>query len=392
MPRSPQPGWLSRRRAEGRRPVLTRPTQACPRCGAPIKAQPHPALVALQWLKDGVRRGHSFSCSACGLRLSGSFLSYAGRVHPSWQAPLVLPVALARVIRHRRSVRLPPYAYLAGALAGTGAGVALERRLRWWSWVPGVAVPVSMAAATVSSAFTQGRSARTLDAMREAVTATLHPGREMQAFYRQEESMFRSSGLPLYGLGSSFLGARTLRGWEGTDDEVTGLGLGHGDPFDAGAPGVEVRVKVRSAFLHAGIGDRGTLARELWHRAHPLPEMSPENFLAAHWEREHELASRPKPVWGTVAITVDGQPVEFQWLAEGEHWVAVRDLDDVFITIWAHGMPPGMVDLVRVHNLEPYVTGSRARRAQREAAREKRRTEKRSMKTVTAGGGAEAGE
>jgi hypothetical protein len=327
-------------------------------------------VVALRWLRDGVRRGHSFSCSNCGLRLSGSFLSYAGGTHPRWQAPFVLPVAIVRVLRHRRALRIPPYVYLSGAVAGAAAGVALRRRLRWWSWVPAAAVPAAMATASVASAFTQRRAARTLGAMRETAEATLHPGREMQRFYRREETMFRSAKMPLYGLGPSFRGVRTLLGWEGSDDDVTGLGLGHGDPFDLASPGVEVRVKARSAFLQAGIGDRGRLARELWHRAHPLPPGSPETFLASHWEREHELASRPQPVWGTVAIPVDGRPVEFHWLAEGDHWVGVRDLDDVFLTMWGHGLPPEEVQLVRVRDLEPYVTGSRARRAQREAAPE----------------------
>jgi hypothetical protein len=326
-------------------------------------------IVAAHWLRDGIRRGHSFSCSNCGLYLSGSFLSYAGRVHPGWLGPFVLPVSLARVVRHRRSVRLAPYLYLSTGAAGAGAGYLLRRRLRWWSWVPAVALPVSMAGATVVSAFTHGRAGRTLAAFRESVESTLHPGREMQRFYHREETIFRSASLPLYGLGPSFPGARTLRGWEGSDDEVTGLGLGHGDPFDSGAPGVEVRVNARSAFLHAAIADRARLARELWHRAHPIPPGSPETFLAHHWEREHDLASRPAPPWMTVMIAVEGRPTEFQWLTEDDHWVAIRDLGDAVVTIWAHGVAPESIDLVRVRNLEPYVSGSRARQAQREATR-----------------------
>ena len=324
-------------------------------------------MVALRWLRDGVRRGHSFSCSNCGLHLSGSFVGYASGTHPAWQAPLRLPVALTRVVRHRRAVRFPPYAYLSAGLVGAAAGIALRRRLRWWSWVPAAVLPASLAGASVATAFTRRRSDRTLRALREAMESTLHPGREAQRFYRQEETIFRSWPLPLYGLGPSFRGARTLRGWEGGEDGITGLGLGHGDPFDAGSPGVEVRVNARSDSRPAVPGDRLRLARELWHRAHPIPPGSPESYLARHWEREHELSARPAPAWRSVVIPVEGNPVEFHLLSEAEHWVAFRELDEVFVTLWGHGMPPEGVELVRVRNLEPYVTGSRARRAQREA-------------------------
>lgn len=321
-------------------------------------------IIAARWLRDGVRRGHSFTCTNCGLRLSGSFLSYAGGAHSRWQGPFVLPVAMLRVLRHRRRMHVPPYLYLSAGVAGATAGWALRKRMRWWFWVPAVALPASVAGATVPSAFTQGRSARTLGALRSATAGALHPGRESQAFYRKEEMIFRSAGFPLYGLGPSFTGTRTLRGWEGTDDDVTGLALGHGDPIDPDVVGVEVKVNARSAFLHAGIADRTRLARELWHRAHPIPPGSPEKFMARHWEREHELATRQAPPWMTVLIKVEGAPVEFRWLAEEDHWVAIRDLGDVVLTLWGHGVAPEALELVRVRNLEPYVTGSRARQAE----------------------------
>lgn len=324
-------------------------------------------IVATRWLRDGVRRGHSFSCSNCGLHLSGSFLSYAGGAHPRWQGPFVLPVSMLRVLRHRRGVRLAPYLYLGAGAAGVAGGWAFRKRLRWWSWVPAVGLPAAMAGVSYATAFTHGRASRTLGALRSAGANALHPGREMQAFYRKEELIFRSAGFPLYGLGPSFTGTRTLRGWEGTDDDVTGLALGHGDPIDPSVPGVEIKVNARSAFLHAGIADRTRLAKELWHRAHPIPLGPPETFMARHWEREHELATRQAPPWMTVLIPVEGEPVEFRWLTEEDHWVAIRDLGDVVLTLWGHGIAPEAIELVRVHNLEPYVTGSRARQAERGA-------------------------
>ncbi|MGH2718612.1 MAG: hypothetical protein ACRDJU_08545 [Actinomycetota bacterium] len=328
-------------------------------------------IVAARWLRDGVRRGHSFSCSNCGLHLSGSFLSYHGRAHPRWQGPFVLPVAMLRVIRHRRGVRVAPYLYLSAGAVGVSTGWVFRKRLRWWSWVPAIAAPAAIGGVSVLSAFTKGRSARTLAALRSAGANALHPGREMQEFYRKEELIFRSAGFPLYGLGPSFRGTRTLRGWEGTDDDVTGLALGHGDPIDPSVPGVEVKVNARSAFLHAGIADRTRLAKELWHRAHPIPLGPPETFMARHWEREHELATRQAPPWMTVLIAVEGDPVEFRWLTEGDHWVAIRDLGDVVVTLWGHGIAPEAIELVKVGNLAPYVTGSRARQAETRERRER---------------------
>jgi hypothetical protein len=56
---------------------------------------------------------------------------------------------------------------------------------------------------------------------------------------------------------------------------------------------------------------------------------------------------RPDPAWARVAIPVDGRPVDFEWLAEGRHWVARAELDDRTLTLHARDLPAHSVELVR---------------------------------------------
>jgi hypothetical protein len=60
-----------------------------------------------------------------------------------------------------------------------------------------------------------------------------------------------------------------------------------------------------------------------------------------------------------VTIPVDGQPVAFQRLARGRHWVASAELDDRTLTLHARDLPVESVELVRVTDVEPYIQGQR---------------------------------
>jgi hypothetical protein len=56
-----------------------------------------------------------------------------------------------------------------------------------------------------------------------------------------------------------------------------------------------------------------------------------------------------------VEITVDGEPVVFEVLAEGRRWVAQGERGDLVVTLEARDLPLPEVRLVRVADLEPYL-------------------------------------
>ena len=55
---------------------------------------------------------------------------------------------------------------------------------------------------------------------------------------------------------------------------------------------------------------------------------------------------------------MDGQPVTFDLLAEGRHWVALAELEGRALVLQARDLAPEQVELVRVTDVEPYVDGA----------------------------------
>ena len=168
--------------------------------------------------------------------------------------------------------------------------------------------------------------------------------RRERRWRRDMAGRFRAAPFPLYGLPASWTGPRHLGGEgsrqaRGQPRVVTSLTLAHGDP--AAGHGPELRVEVRSDPDDPGVGPelRQALAVEL-------------RWAASLEDREAD------PIWSAVPLPVDGQPVTFDLLAEGRHWVAMAELEGRVVVLQARDLAPERVELVRVTDVEPYVDGT----------------------------------
>ena len=156
---------------------------------------------------------------------------------------------------------------------------------------------------------------------------------------------FRAAPFPLYGLPASWTGPRHLGGMgsrqaRGQPRVVTSLTLAHGDP--AAGHGPELRVEVRSDPDDPGAG----------------PELRQALAVDLRWAAASLEDREADPIWSAVPIPVDGQPVTFDLLAEGRHWVAMAELEGRVVVLQARDLAPEQVELVRVTDVEPYVDGT----------------------------------
>ncbi|HSO52279.1 MAG TPA: hypothetical protein VL330_05930 [Actinomycetes bacterium] len=171
------------------------------------------------------------------------------------------------------------------------------------------------------------------------------PARGLRRERREMAERFRAAPFPLYALPASWTGPRHLGGMgsrqaRGQPPLVTSLTLAHGDP--AAEHGPELRVEVRSDPDDPGTGPelRQALAVDLGGGPGGRP------------------ADQADPRWVAVRLPVDGQPVTFDLLAEGRHWVALAELEGRALVLQARDLAPEQVELVRVTDVEPYVEGT----------------------------------
>jgi hypothetical protein len=302
-------------------------------------------------------------------------LTYSLRTWPRWcvpfSKPLDLYVVTAHTLRRQRRIHLSPVIYAATGLAGAAAGLLLRRRLRRGSWALAAVLPAGAWAASTLTAFTKGEASESLQEVRKAALQVLNPRQALERLHREQEAQFRSSPLPLYGLPPSWQGMRTIGGWSRSGREIVEMGLLHGDLHDEGSP--ELRVDVSKLNELERYGDRRhleeSLARELG-RIVRLAGLVTSQELSDHQQRvramtvaslqaEQNATASEEPRWETVRIPVDGDPVDFAWLAEADHWVAHAERQDVRLTLRGRRLPIEQVELVRVLDVGPYVEGSR---------------------------------
>jgi hypothetical protein len=186
------------------------------------------------------------------------------------------------------------------------------------------------------------------------------PARGLRRERQELAERFRASPFPLYGLPASWTGPRHLGGMgsrqaRGQPPLVTSLTLAHGDP--AAGHGPELRVEVRSDPDDPGTGPelRQALAVDLRWAAASLEDREAEAERGGPGGRPADQAD---PLWSTVPLPVDGQPVTFDLLAEGRHWVAMAEVEGRALVLQARDLAPEQVELVRVTDVEPYVDGT----------------------------------
>lgn len=268
--------------------------------------------------------------------------------------------------------------YAIPGLVGAGAGLLLHRRLRRGAWIPAVALPAGVWCIAAASAFTQGRARRSLREVRLQAAIGLRPEQARQIRFREMEARIESCPLPLYGLPAIWEGSRSLGGWAEGPAGVNQVTLAHGDPEDRNA--AFLRVEVSPARRFGGDQQvRRRLTRELRARpprppsAPPPPPagslaLPPAGKGASVWAvtvgsqpggHEEDQPEPPDDAWCRVSLRVDGQEVVFTYLEEAGAWIAWAMLGDVAVKVHATGFPVEGVELVRVLDLGPYLTGSR---------------------------------
>jgi hypothetical protein len=305
----------------------------------------------------GPWRPTSRICRQCGNTSSSRSV---GMLVPSQRGWWSLPVHLLQILRQRRAMTSVPATYLVAMVVGAALGVAAQLLLGWRWWLVAAAVVAAVWVFFFSTAFWGGGgSSRSLAT---EVLRIVSPRRAVERDLRQQVARFRAAPFPSYGLPASWLGPRQLGGWEesratGRRPVTTALSLAHGEPL--AEEGLQLRVEVRTyregdEVLPVRSESRRGLAEELWWEAAPTAR-----DVAEHWDQVAAARRRPDPVWSQVTIRVDGRPVDFQWLAEGRHWVAYAELDDRMLTLRGRDLPVESVELVLVLDLEPYIEGQR---------------------------------
>jgi len=231
-----------------------------------------------------------------------------------------------------------------------------------WPWWPLVGAAALWATAVLLPLYWPGFRSTRWSLSTELLTV-LWPRRAMSRLHVEEEQRFRRASLPLYGLPAGFPGGRRL-GATGTGGTWWGgfvvrrLSLGHGDAHRR--PG-ETWLIVETASAQAAPTDaarRKHLAERLWSR-----RLITCGDLDELRRVRAEIAGQPDPTWSKTSVEVDGAPVEFEFLADGDYWAAWAAHDGVVLILLASRMPIETVALVPVTDVEPYIDGSRTARA-----------------------------
>lgn len=142
--------------------------------------------------------------------------------------------------------------------------------------------------------------------------------------------------LPCYGV-AGWSGGLMLGDWEWQDDQLVATGLAHGAPDSVG-PAVHVHTTAYDP-------RRKVVALQMAAHGAPLGSRSPPPAQPA--------ASREVP------ISVDGVVVPFAVWDEADQWWATATMGDWGLLLEGDRVPAEQVALVRVDDLEPYLSGSR---------------------------------
>jgi hypothetical protein len=317
-------------------------------------ARPSRWVALRDWLTRGGSWGAGYLvCQRCGSSSSLGRWSVltASPKHGRFSIPGPLR-RLIEVYRRRRSIQVEPRSYLVALLIGGTLGLAADLAFHWpwWLfplgfalmvWLPSLWSLIWAPAPAVAGSPTRG------------LLYVLKPGRAADKGRKEIEDVFRFPPWPLFGLPPSWQGKRFLGGHSASDKTVSALQLAHGDPWNPDAPQLRVEASQREEPLRF-------LAENLWHVARrPPAELRPEEFSAWVTKRMIEIRARPDPEWGHRTILVDGIPVAFDFLGEGNSWVGRGRIGNVVLTLTATSFPVEDAVLVKIADVEPYVQGGR---------------------------------
>ena len=177
---------------------------------------------------------------------------------------------------------------------------------------------------------------------------------------REHLRVFERARFPVYGLSDAWTGPRSMGGWGNTGRRITEVHLHHG-PTEIGEEGPHVSVETMrggeekwqtdremcleglSSLLESPeeiqLGERSHAALALW-------------FSASH-RMQSERGYRAEPA--TATIRVDGRPVDFYLLADGDRWAATGRVRRCGVKITSDGVAPDSVELVTIEDPDPYL-------------------------------------
>jgi hypothetical protein len=174
---------------------------------------------------------------------------------------------------------------------------------------------------------------------------------------REHLGVFERAGFPVYGLSDAWTGERSIGGWGDTRRRLTEIHLDHG----SSEPGPHVTVETMRGGEDDWRSDREICVDALSALLDSREEIDLERrshaalslWFAASHRRQSERAARAEP--STVAIPVDGRPVDFYLLADGDRWAACGRFGEVAVKITAADVAPSEIELVRIDDPEPYL-------------------------------------
>lgn len=176
--------------------------------------------------------------------------------------------------------------------------------------------------------------------------STLKARVEQHRYQRELRRNYSDPALPLYGLPPGWQGIRGTAGvgvtWSSLfRSRVDRLGLVHRTKDGASLTVSSYRAEAAARYIDAAAGN--DLARRVTPATIPLSAPSP----------------LPESDWQAATIVVDGNPVTFRMLTADSEWVAVAQLDDVYIKVDGSRFDPAEVTLTRITDTQPYL-GNRA--------------------------------
>jgi hypothetical protein len=183
---------------------------------------------------------------------------------------------------------------------------------------------------------------------------------------RRPDERFEARPFPVYGLDDRWTGLRFIGGSGSSDGETTLLGLAHGDPVDPDAPHVRVDTsrpqRIGRTTRREPRLDRMFLAKNLAGHLWRETGVLRDDVRAAAFALDEGSPFSVDPVgpWDRVTLPVDGVAVVFRVLVEGDHWVAVGEVDGRFVAITARHWPTIETVLVAIEDFAPYYEGSAA--------------------------------
>jgi hypothetical protein len=237
---------------------------------------------------------------------------------------LLLPWQMLQMLRSHRTMEPHGWLYVAAALAGVPVGFAGQAIIEvpWW-WGPAVLV-VSVWLFFLASAFRTPPGQEPVWApMLGLVRPEWYARRLDEASARRAEQ----SGLPLYAA-AGWTGHRLLGGttWQG--EEAIAVALAFRRSVEDDSPLIRIESAVPERDVHLG------------------------DFL---------------PPTTKQAFIVDGERQAFDVWRGDDAWVARKTMEGYALTIEAQRVLVTEVRLERIHDIRPYLEGSRAFRAERRA-------------------------